>query len=81
MTTTEALRTKQDGLQWEVNSLDANNRRLRDASEDASQLVDVDSELEQQVKQDFHTLTEQLKECCSKLAEPQRGIEESVKLE
>ncbi len=69
----EALRTKLDGLQWEVNRLDAENRRLRAASEDASRLVDLESEVEQ-AKQDVHVLTEELKECRGKLA----GSEESA---
>lgn len=84
MTTTEALRTKLDGLQWEVNRLDAENRRLRTASEDASRLVDIEAELEQ-VKQDVHVLAEELKECRGKLkeseehvAEARRRVEETV---
>ena len=54
-TTMEALRTKLDGLQWEVNRLDVENRRLRDANEDASRLVDLEAELGQ-AKQDVDAL-------------------------
>ncbi len=60
--TTEALRTKVDSLQWEVNRLDVENRRLRAADEEATLRVDLESELEQ-TRQDVTTLTKELKEC------------------
>ena len=43
----EALRTKADSLQWEVNRLDAENRRLRADNPAASEQVDIEAELEQ----------------------------------
>ena len=39
----EALRTKMDSLQWEVNRLDAENKRLREQA-------DLEMELEQSRK-------------------------------
>ena len=43
----DALRTKMDNLQWEINRLDAENRRLRSENPDASDRVDRETELEQ----------------------------------
>lgn len=43
----EALQTKIDSLQWEVNRLDAENQKLRAQDEEASRRVDLETELEQ----------------------------------
>ena len=43
----EALRTKADSLQWEVNGLDAKNHRLRADNPAASKRADLEAELEQ----------------------------------
>ena len=43
----EALQTKTDNLQWEINRLDAENRRLRSEHPDVSQCVDLEIKLEQ----------------------------------
>ena len=43
----EALRTQLDNLQWEVNRLGAENRRLRDEDQEASSCVDLEAELQQ----------------------------------
>ena len=43
----EALRTQLDSLQWEVNRLDVENQELREADEQATRLVDLETELEQ----------------------------------
>jgi len=43
----ESLRTQIDNLQWEVNRLDAENRRLRDGDAEVSARVDLEAELEQ----------------------------------
>ena len=42
----ETLRTQIDNLQWEVNCLDAENRKLRSQDESASRCVDLEAELE-----------------------------------
>ena len=42
----EALRTKVDGLQWEVNRLDAENRKLRDEKPEQGDRLDLAAELE-----------------------------------
>ena len=43
----EALRTKIDGLQWEVHRLDAENRKLRAKKPELGERVDLAAELEQ----------------------------------
>ena len=43
----EALRTQLDGLQWEVNRLDAENRKLRGEDAEAGARIDLEAELEQ----------------------------------
>ena len=42
----EALRTKVDGLQWEVNQLDAENQKLRDEKPELGNRLDLAAELE-----------------------------------
>ena len=56
----EALRTQNDNLRWEVNRLDAENRKLRSGNPDAGERVDLEAELEQ-TKRDVATLTEQVR--------------------
>ena len=55
----EALRIQLDSLQWEVDRLDAENRRLRAGDAEASLHVDLEAELEQS-KGDVATLTERV---------------------
>ena len=55
----EALRTKADSLQWEINRLDAENRRLRADDPVASERVDLVAELEQS-RSDVAELTSQV---------------------
>ena len=43
----EALRTKIDGLQWEVHRLDAENRKLRAGKPELGERLDLAAELEQ----------------------------------
>ena len=43
MAQTETLRTKVDNLQWEVNRLDAENRRLRDDNPETAARVDLEA--------------------------------------
>ena len=43
----ESLQTQLENLQWEINRLDAENRRLRDADLEASSRVDLEAELQQ----------------------------------
>ena len=57
MAQTETLRTKVDNLQWEVNRLDAENRRLRDDNPETAARVDLEAELEW-AKGDVVMLTE-----------------------
>ena len=56
----DALRTQLDSLQWEVNRLDAENRRLREADEQATRLVNLQTVLEQS-KNEAATLQERLR--------------------
>ena len=58
----EALQTKLDNLQWEVNRLDGENQRLRDEDAEASVRVDLEAELEQS-KGEVARLTERVKTC------------------
>ena len=57
----EALRTKADSLQWEINRLDAENRRLRADDPAASERVDLEAELEQS-RSDVAELTSRVRE-------------------
>ena len=41
----EALKTQIDSLQWEINRLDAENRKLRESNLERSQFIDLESEL------------------------------------
>ena len=63
----EALRTKLDNLQWEVNRLDAENQRLRANNANVCQQID----LEQRVQQ----LTEELLTCQQQLQESEQRAE------
>ena len=64
----EALRTRNDNLQWEVNRLDAENRKLRSENPDLGARVDLESELEQ-AKNDVATLSQQAETCRAQLVE------------
>lgn len=64
----DALRTKIDGLQWEVSRLDAENRKLRDGDVEASKRVDLEAELDQ-LKRDYAELTTELETCKQRLHE------------
>ena len=57
----EALRTQLESLQWEVNRLYVKNRELREADEQATRLVDLETELEQS-KNEAAMLQERLRE-------------------
>ena len=56
----EALRNQLESLQWEVNRLDVENRWLLEADEQATKLVDLQTELEQS-KNEAVTLQERLR--------------------
>ena len=43
----ETLRTQVDSLQWEINRMDAENRKLRSQNADASEWVDLELKVEQ----------------------------------
>ena len=53
----DALRMKVDGLQWEINRLDAENHRLREENPDADERVDLEAKL-QQAKSDIVGMSE-----------------------
>ena len=46
MSTGEALRTKVDNLQWEVNRLDVENQRLRSQNPESTSRVELEDELQ-----------------------------------
>ena len=52
----EALKTQIDSLQWEINCLDAENRKLRESNLERSQFIDLKSELAL-AKEDVSNLT------------------------
>ena len=58
----EALQLKINGLQWEMNRLDAENRKLRLEHPEADTQINQMAEL-QQAREDVASLTEQLKVC------------------
>ena len=67
----EALRTKMDSLLWEVNRLDAENKRLRADNSEAGERADLEMELEQSRK-DVADLTSRFEACKEELAARQR---------
>ena len=71
----EALRTQNDSLQWEVNRLDVENQKLRSANPQASDRLDLESELEQ-AKGDVVTLTEQVRGYQRQLEELTANVED-----
>ena len=64
----EALRTQLDNLQWEVNRLGAENRRLRDGDPETSSRLDTEAEL-QQSKAETAELAERVEALEQQLAE------------
>ena len=70
----ESLRTKLDNLQWEVNRLDAENRRLRDGDPEASSCVDLEAEL-QHSKAETAQLAERVRMLEEQLAEARAAAE------
>lgn len=72
----EALRTKMDGLQWEVNRLDAENQKLRSQDPDGSDRVDLEAEWKQ-AQDDVGGLTEQLKNCQQRVTHSEREVTEA----
>ena len=64
----EALRTQLDSLQWEVNRLDAENRKLRSGNDAVSRVVDLEAELNQ-AKQDSAELATELEACRAEVAQ------------
>ena len=55
----EALRTHNDSLHWEVHRLDAKNQRFRSVNPEASDRLDLETELKR-MKSDVVALTEQV---------------------
>ena len=53
----EALRTRIDSLQWELNKLDVENKRLRDGDPETAARLDAEEEL-QRTKEDARKLEE-----------------------
>ena len=71
----EALRTRNDNLQWEVNRLGAENQKLRSEYPDLSARVDLETELER-AQSDVVTLTNQVQTYQSQLAELRASTED-----
>ena len=72
----EALRTKIDGLQWEVHRLGAENRKLREDNPGASERIDREAELEK-TKYDVAELTNHVKVLERQLAEGTSTVEDA----
>ena len=68
----EALRTKIESLQWEVNRLDAENQKLRAQDQEACEKVDLQTELER-AQGDVAGLEEQLKQQVTRGEKSRRG--------
>ena len=62
MATMEALRTRLDTLQWEVNQLEVENRRLREEHPEESRVLTLEAELERS-KNEAATLRDRVGEC------------------
>ena len=82
----EALKTQIDSLQWEINRLDAENRKLRESNLERSQFIDLESELALDVtnltgevdsqRQQLHERDLRITESERKLTEAESVIEE-----
>ena len=79
----EALKTQIDSLQWEINRLDAENRKLRESNLERSQFIDLESELVL-AKEDVTNLTgevdlqrQQLYERDLRITESERKLTEA----
>ena len=70
----EALRTKIDGLQWEVQRLSTENRRLKEDHSGLSDLIDREEELES-TKGDVAELTGPVQTLEQQLAEKKCAAE------
>ena len=62
MATVEVLRTRLDQLQWEVNRLETENRRLREDNPEHSRVLSLGAELEQS-KNEAAELRNRLSKC------------------
>ena len=71
----EALQLKIDGLQWEMNRLDAENRKLRLEHPEAGTQIDQTAEL-QQAQEDVASLVKQLKVCEQRATDSERACEQ-----
>ena len=72
----EALRTRNDSLQWEVQRLDVQNRRLREQNPEASECVDREAKLEK-AKNDVAEMTSRLRAWEEQQSENARATEEA----
>ena len=72
----EALKTQIDSLQWEINRLDAENRKLRESNLERSKFVDLESELAL-AKKDVANLTDEVNSQRQQLDERDLRLTES----
>ena len=70
----EGLRTKLDGLQWEVNRLEVENRRLREGDAEASARVDLEGELERS-KAELAQMAARVEESAAQAADQAQAAE------
>ena len=70
----EALRTRNDSLQWEVQRLDAENRRLRERNPEEAESVDREAELEK-ARSDVAEMTNRVQACEQQREESARALE------
>ena len=71
----EALKIQIDNLQWEVNCLDAENKKLRDCSPEKFRFVDLDNDLSL-AQEDISNLNAKLSLQCQQLSERDARIAE-----
>ena len=79
METMEALRTQVDKLQWELNRLEAENRRLKDRNPDAGRVAVLEAELERS-KAEVATVTDQVRVCEQQASESERELTERLQV-
>ena len=83
MTTAEALRTRVDDLQWKVNRLETENRRLQEENPEQSHVLALEAELEQS-KNEAAELKDQVEECRRRnetVSEDRDGLAEQLESE
>ena len=78
MTTVEALRTRLNKLQWDVNQLETENRRLREENPEASRILTLEAALKRS-EDETARLRDQITKETTKVGEDDHELSEQLK--